>query len=215
MILTEIGEIGIHKGGAVYKLRPSFYAISKLGTPDETVQVFAEVMSDALNQRAEGEQFALALQVLYACAEDGTPAAEIFGSMVPRTSRPALGGPWKSPTVYRKGLANPAHVLPLARSLLTHGVIGQVPEVPRNADSEPEYQTEFNARDYVAMAMAHLGVGERDAWNMTMTSLVLALRSKFPPSDKDSPGRRAPSKAEYEATMEWADKLDAVRNKNG
>lgn len=44
MALPEIGEIGIsdsREGGADYLLRPSFEAMSRLGTPDEIVQTFA------------------------------------------------------------------------------------------------------------------------------------------------------------------------------
>lgn len=209
MILADIGEIGIHDGGAVYKLRPSFYAVSKLGTPSEIVQIFANIHSEHFTKRGKTEQFAQALGVLAACSEDGL---DIFGSYAPAAPG-KLGSAWR-PGRYTPGKGNPRHVLTLARSLLAHGVVGDVPELPRRADAEPEYHSEFNARDHVATAMAHLGLTEHEAWNMTMTGLVLALRSKYPTSDKDAPGRKAPTKAEYEATMAWADKIDAMRNKN-
>lgn len=209
MILAEIGEIGIHKGGAVHLLRPSFYAISKLGTPLEIVQLFAAVHSEHFTKRGKTEQFATALGVLYACSADDCPVYELFGTYTPAMQR--WREPWK-PGTYRRGAVPAAHVLPLARSLLAHGVVGEVSALPRREDAEPEYQTEFHPREHVATAMAHLGLGEREAWAMTMTGLVLALRSKYPTNDKDTPGRSAPSLEEHDRAMEWADKIDAIRS---
>lgn len=211
MILTEIGEIGIHKGGAVYKLRPSLYAISKLGTPVEIVETFARIFAEHFTPRGKTEQFADALAVLYACCQDDASAEAIVGTYTPRVQ--AHRAPW-APGVYRRGFIAPGVVLVLARSLLTHGVIGDVERTPTAPSDEPDYLTEFAARDYVAMAMAHLGCSEHDAWNMTMTGLSLALRSKYPSSKDDGTttrdGRRVPSMGEYDAAMAFLDNLEGV-----
>ena len=61
--------------------------------------------------------------------------------------------------------------------------------------------------------MAHLGIGERDAWAMTMTSLVAALRAKFP-----QPKSASPTVEEHDATMAWFERVQAMRGektKNG
>lgn len=208
MILADIGEIGIHKGGAVYKLRPSLYAISKLGAPAEIVRLFADLHVERTDKRGQTEQFALALGVLHACADSDEWAEEIIGTYTP--SQQEWGKAWR-PGVYRPGAVNAAHVLVMARSLMVHGVIGDVEALPRNADDEQNYSAEFVPRDYVAMAVAHLGMGEVEAWRMTMTSLALALRSKYPPSATQSPGRNAPSSDEHDDAMAWADQLDAMR----
>src|SRR5690606_11937553 len=112
---------------------------------------------------------------------------------------------------YTSGTAPAAHVVPLAQCLMRHGVVGVAKPLPRRADAEDQYLTEFDAKEHAALAMAHLGLTEREAWYMTMTGLVAALRAKFPPSPKDTPGARAPSKEEHEATMEWFERVEAAR----
>ncbi|MFT8276602.1 DUF6246 family protein [Kerstersia gyiorum] len=194
MILAEIGEIGVHAGGQVHVLCPSLYAMSKLGSPNEIVSLYAEVMSD---QPTMGG----ALTVIFACCDEDL--SEIFGAWIERD------GKW----AYERGQAEPAEVIVLARALLTDGITGALPPLPRKADEEPEYVQEFDTRAHVALAVAHLGIPERDAWQMTMTSLVAALRAKFPPQASDAPGSRAPSKEQMEATMEWFDRVTAARDK--
>ncbi|MEN1443551.1 DUF6246 family protein, partial [Pseudomonas aeruginosa] len=55
------------------------------------------------------------------------------------------------------------------------------------------------------------GLSEREAWSMTMTGLIGALRAKYPPTESNAPGARAPTAAEHDATMEWSDKIEAKR----
>jgi hypothetical protein len=194
MILTDIGEVGVHVGERVYVLRPSLYAMSRLGEPSEIVGLFSSVMSDS-------PSLVDALSVLYACADDDI--SEVFG---------LIDGDGEK-IAYQPGQAESAQIIPLSRCLLRHGITGALPPLPRSADEEPEYVQEFDARAHVALAMAHLGVSERDAWQMTMTSLVGALRAKFPANSNDSPGSRAPSVEETEATLEWHDRVLAAREK--
>lgn len=197
MILTDIGEIGVHlPDGTVQVLRPSLYAISQIGSPVEIVEVFATVMCEGLQGKAAGDQFADALAVINACSE--ADLSEVFGA-------------YDEALEYQPGAADIEHVLPIARCLLRHGVTGVLPPLPRRADEEPEYLREFKARDNVALAIAHLGMSERDAWSLTMTGLVSALRAKFPPLEGSSPGSRAPTAEEHDATMEWFEKVEAKR----
>lgn len=192
MILTDVGEVGIHVGERVHVLRPSLYAMSQLGAPREIVELFASVM---------GESPALvdALGVLYACAKDDL--SDVLGAWEGEGDQ----------SRFVPGLVEPDAIVLLARCLLKHGVIGALPELPRKADEEPEYLQEFDARQHVAIAMAHLGLSEGEAWQMTMTGLVAALRAKFPPQESDAPGARAPSKAEMEEALDWHDRVLAAR----
>lgn len=210
MILTQTGEIGIHKGGAVYKLRPSLYAISKLGTPTEIVEIFASVHAEHFTNRGRTEQFADALAVLHACCENDDDGEAIAGTYTPRQQ--AFGKPW-APGVYRAGMIAAGRVVPFARSLLLHGVIGDIERGDPGPESEDSYLSEFDARDYVAMAMAHLGASETDAWRMTMTGLALALRSKYPATNKSNApnGRRVPTSKEHDDMMAFLDKIDAMK----
>lgn len=198
MILTETGEIGVHVGDTVHVLRPSLYAMTQIGEPAKIVEVYATVMFDGLEGRAADDQFADALMVICACSEDDL--SDVFGH-------------YDEHLAFYPGAADPEHVLPLARCLLGHGVTGVQKPLPRRADDEPEFVREFIARDHVALAVAHLGVSEREAWQMTMTSLVGALRAKFPPTPDQSPGARAPTKEEHEATEEWFARIEEKRRK--
>jgi hypothetical protein len=202
MILTEIGEVGVYAGEQVVRLRPSLYAMSRLGDPVEIVETFATVMGGADDEAQAGRLFQAALGVIYACAEGDSDPSGLFGTYE------SEGGSFR----YMPGAAPGEHVVALARCLLKHGITGALRPLPRRpGDDEPAYVKEFIARDHVAIAMAHLGVSERDAWNMTMTGLVGALRAKFPPAESNAPGAKAPTKEQHDATMAWFDKIEAKR----
>ncbi|ASR91409.1 glycoprotein [Alcaligenes faecalis] len=188
MILTDVGEVGVHVGERVHILRPSLYAMSQLGEPREIVELFAAVMGEA-------PSLVDALAVVLACSDEDL--SDLFGCVLAEGEK----------LTYEPGHVEAEAVVLLARCLLKHGITGSLPELPRPADQEPEYVQEFDARAHVSMAMAHLGVSERDAWQMTMTGLVGALRAKFPPSQNDSPGAKAPSKAEMEEALAWHDRV--------
>lgn len=74
-------------------------------------------------------------------------------------------------------------VLVLARHLMMHGITGDVER--RRRKSGGSYNQEFNASEYAALAMAHLGLSETEAWNLTMTGFVAAMTAKYPPSEKE------------------------------
>lgn len=186
----------MHVGNDLYVLRPSLYAMSQIGQPVEIVDVFVRVMAEAAGTKGVVDQFADALAVIHACADQDVTS--IFGH-------------FDEALAYIPGIADEAHILPLARCLLRHGVTGAMPPLPRRADEEPEYLQVFVARDHVAIAIAHLGLSEREAWAMTMTGLVSAMRAKFPQIESNAPGARAPTKEEHEATMDWFDKIEAKR----
>ncbi len=116
MILTEIGEIGVHTAsGEFFLLRPSLYAMTQLGTPAEIVDVFARVMSDPITEKHKADQFADALAVVVACSEQDL--SDVFGY-------------YDQDLVYRPGTADVEHLVPLARCLLKHGVAGALPPLP-------------------------------------------------------------------------------------
>lgn len=199
MILTEIGEVGIEWRGKLVKLRPSLHSMTQLGDGREIVRVYASVMSDTPHR----DQFPDALAVLYACAGDHD-ISEAVGYY--EANEQGL-------TEYRPGLADPQDILTLARCLVKHGITGDLPELPRRAGDEPSYSETFDARENALLAMAHLGLSRDEAWSITMTELVGALRAKFPRPESTAPGSRAPTLTEHEATMAWFDKVQAARNK--
>lgn len=193
MILTSIGEIGVHWGERTIVLRPSLYAMSRLGGPKEIVRVFSSVMGDHSDDRL-GD----ALAAIYACTEEDV--SDVFGH-------------W-SDAGYMPGSVPVIDVLHLARCLLKHGVVGALPEMPGKPGEEPEYVGEFDARAHVSLAIAHLGMSEQDAWRTTMTALVGALRAKFPRPESNEPGAKAPTKEQHQATMDWFERVEAARKQN-
>lgn len=197
-ILKDVGEVGIHAGERDVVLRPSLYAMSELGDPREIVELFGQLMNDPVTEGDARMVILNACTVLTLCTDEDI--SELTGHMGENGFEP--------------GSIPVVEMVILARSLMRHGVVGALPPQESRGD-QPDYVSEFDARGFVAAAMAHLGVSESEAWNMTMTSLVGALRSKYPPVASDTPGARAPTKAEHEATMEWADKVDAARRARG
>lgn len=199
MVLTDIGEIAVHMGADCYKLRPSLYAISQLGTPEEIVQIYARVMSEV-------PDLGDVLHVINCCAVDDVSA--VFGCLVPARAPGATG------LRFKMGRAPFAHAVYIARSLLRHGVTGALPPQEDREPTDGDYSPVFDARANVAVAMAHLGASSAQAWAMTMTELVGAMRAKFPPlPELDEKGRRVPPKMkreEYDATMEYGDAVLAA-----
>lgn len=201
---TSIGEVGIHEaGGRDIVLRPSLYAMTQLGEPDEIVSLLASVCSDPLTPQDARLQMVSAIAVLAACTSEDI--------------RRLTG--YHDGTVLVRGRMAPNAILLIARRLLRHGVTGTLPEVERApGDAEPEYTTTFDARSFVAMGMAHLRLSEQDAWNMTMTGLVGAMRSKYPPvkpEDKRAKSK-GPSQKQVVDALDWFDKVNSARNaKNG
>lgn len=203
-VRVSIGEVGIHElGGRDIVLRPSLYAMTLLGEPDEIVSLVSNVCSDPLTVQEARSQMVNAIAVLAACTTQNI--------------RRLTG--YHDGTVIVPGSMAPGAVIMIARRLLRHGVTGALPEPERvPGKPEPEYTTTFDARSFVAMGMAHLDLNEDDAWNMTMTGLVGAMRSKYPPEkpeDKRANGK-GPSQKEVEKALDWFDQVNSARNaKNG
>lgn len=210
-ILTDIGEVGVYTEGAAYKLRPSLYAVSQLGSPKEIVSKFALLMAD-FPSRDEG-QLAVAAEVVYACAVDDMPA--IFGEfrVVENRDKPLFVGPCAPVTRFVSANSSDRELLGIARSLMRHGVVGDVEPTKKRKkfSGEPQYMTEFVARDHVATAVAHLGYSEDQAWDATMTAIVAALKAKYPADPQSKESFNPPSVDEMRDTMKKMKLINAVR----
>ena len=171
-ILTSIGEQLVTVGDRSVKFRPSLLAMTRIGTPAEIVQVFAQVCGAPQPYAAwRKQQFAAACCVMIACAEDDD-ISWLIGHVNERFR-------------YVRGVLPLEDIVGLATGLLRHGVVGDVkPDRPARGD----YVREFDARGIAATAMAHLGLSEQEAWQLTMTSYIGAMRAKYPPAnDKGKP----------------------------
>lgn len=128
--------------------------------------------------------------VLWACAEGNLDKAHMI-----------LG------SGFENGALDAEQLIILARHMLIHGIIGPQQEISAATSSPP--LEKFEASTFASLAVAHLGVSVEDAWNMSMTSLVQALKAKFPNLDK--PSHQGPSSKELDATMRWFESVQRGR----
>lgn len=204
-VLTDIGEMGVQVGERYVRFRPSLAAMARLGTPKEIVETFVTVcgapplsgnpvLDEPRLKTWRRDQFAAAVNVLYACAESDDISW--------------LAGYTNERYRYVRGALPLTDIVGLAAGLLKHGVLGDIPpEATRGAKKE-DYLSEFKARDFAAAAMAHLGADEAQAWNMTMTSYIVAMRAKFPPA-KDA--KKVPTDDEYSHVKGWLARVNKAR----
>ena len=203
-VLTDIGEMGVQVGERYVKFRPSLAAMARLGTPKEIVELFVTVcgapplsgnpvLDEPRLKTWRRDQFSQAVNVLYACTDE---AIDWLVGYVNERNR------------YVRGALPLADIVGLAAGLLKHGVLGDIPpEATRGAKKE-DYLSEFKARDFAAAAMAHLGATEAQAWDMTMTSYIIAMRAKFPPA-KDA--KKVPTDDEYSHVKGWLARVNKAR----
>jgi len=172
--ITSVGEVGVSSGDRDWLFRPSLAAMDSLGSPSEIVTKFGILFSaPKLNPiwpvpayRAwEREVMATAYDVLMACCDDDV--SPLLGHM---------GSKWGS---FVPGAMPAQDMVHIARSLMRHGIIGLKPEGRLTAKPKEEYVPEFKPREFVAQAIAHLGLSSAEAWNLTMTEFSGAMQSKF------------------------------------
>jgi len=161
--LTDIGELSIsdsREGGKDYLLRPSFEAMTRIGTPEEIVQAYAIIHGNDVAQLIE------------VCA--GT-----LGRF------PA----WLAPSFNRaaeKLLSTSMLVLPkndiivLAQHLMQHGVVGKAKVRQLQRHETGERTTEFKAFDYISAARSHFEMNRAEAAQLTMTEFQMLLAAKYP-----------------------------------
>jgi hypothetical protein len=186
-VITEVGEFVVYVNNEAFIFIPSFLNMTKIGNSKEIVESFAILFGA---EHIDSEQLIIdtADTVLNACCQsdcsvitgylkgDENNLAEIDGA-IPIQDR-----------------------IILAQHLLKHGLIGDTE--PRKKSDETDYSDEFHARKFVYMAVAHLGMSESDAWNMSMTAFQEAMEAKFPTNDKD-----IISQDDYDSAMSYADSI--------
>lgn len=196
-----VGEIGVTLGDADVIFRPSLLAISRIGSPSDIVEAFVELMEPPRHDVQARCRFRTACHVMLCCADtqcDIETVHQLIGFYT--GSEDAL--------VYQAGAMPPEDIVTIAQHLIRHGVSGVSPK-----GDEPmvkgEPMREFDAAQFAAMAVAHLGMSESDAWNLTMTSLLSALHSKFPP---DKTSAASITEKRYTDSMDWLRRVNAQRN---
>jgi len=185
-VITDVGQFAIHVNEIDYLFTPSFLNMTKLGDPEKIVKIFSTIFGEINNFNLK-QVMQYADKTLEACC---TKDCSVI-------------------TGYIKGedkLINIEPLIPvedkliLSQHLLKHGLIGDVP--PKKTSEDADYSNEFHAKKFVYLAVAHLGMRELDAWNMSMTAFQEAMEAKFPNNDKD-----IISQDDYDSAMSYADSV--------
>lgn len=194
-----IGDAMVQAGDVSVLFRPSLANITQIGSPTEIVEAYALVMAD---EAPWFERLTRCMDVLYACADRFDADVErMIGHYNPIKRR------------YTPGRIEPRAVIAIACQMMRHGVIGDM-ERQRTKQGD-DYTREFLAVDMAAMAQAHLGVSVDESWQMTMTSIVRAMASKFPlPEDQKIAGGMTVE--DNDKAVAWLKQVNKLRGaKNG
>ena len=190
--LTDIGELSVSDSradGEDYLLRPSFEAMTRIGSPAEIVQTYATIhgndvaqfievcagtlgrfpewLSPSFNRAAE-RLLSTCMHVLQACCEDDltTMIGEWKG--------------WRRCVVYRPGLMPKSDIIVVAQHLMQHGVVGKAKIRQLQRHESGGRTTEFKAFDYISAARSHFGMNRAEASQLTMTEFQMLLAAKYP-----------------------------------
>ncbi|HBJ0476666.1 TPA: hypothetical protein LAN56_003397 [Escherichia coli] len=218
MIHVRTGQFAAVVDGRRYVFNPCFAAMAKIGSDRELVEYFATIhggkypsrlpadpdLRNSILARCYGELVQTSIRILKCCSED-----EIG---------PLLGECRFTPSGklrLKPGLMPTSDVITLAQHCMYHGLIGDGPEEDAGEIMEGEYKPTFNVLEFVYSAVAHLGLSESEAWNMTMTGYRAAVRAKTPPDERNE--RSKPNvhinKRAYDEQMEAAKKaLERMKN---
>lgn len=190
--LREIGEIGIsdsREGGKDYLLRPSFEAMTRIGEPNEIVEIYADIhgreaqtliaaCEDAFGgfpewmwpamRRVSDRLLTSAMDVLQACSdEDLTPIVGEWDEVDGNLS-------------YTPGLMPQSDIVIFAQHLLQHGVTGKAKTRKLQRHESSGGTTEFNAIEYINAARIHFTISLDEARRLTMTEFQALLSEKYP-----------------------------------
>ncbi|MDZ8856232.1 DUF6246 family protein [Escherichia coli] len=193
MIHIKVGQCAVTVAGVRYVFTPSFAAMAKIENSIDLVQAFAivhggkypnrlpvdPVLRNRIMARCYGEMVQTSVLVLKACAD--SDISHLTGECKITPS-----GKLK----LRHGIIPVDDVITLAKHLLFHGLIGDGPEnKAAEQPQEGDYTPAFDVLEYVYSAVAHLGLSESEAWNMTMTGYRAAVRAKTPPEARNKQKR--------------------------
>lgn len=206
----SIGEVGIKVDGRGYLLRPSFLALSQLGTPSGIVRKFKLITS--VFECLKGWRkfpvgvsplaaFGAVKEVIDACITDGN-AHDITGHVVHYDGKGLR---------HKQGALSYHDLVVLSFHLMRYGVHGDPKPRKKESGSTSEL-TSFDPAEAVGMAVGQFGMSLSDAWNLTMIEYQRAFDGKYPEQDDTKEQQRINQK-EYDDLMSWHDKVREYRRK--
>lgn len=175
MIITQVGMAAIDYDGERYTLNPSLAAMARL-------RDHASLVDSLLGQdKSDSERMEASHKILMACCDkDLCPLLSGWVESKPRVRNGVVVGYQNK---RHDPLISATHAVCIAAQMVRHGIFGVQPERPDEGKKEDsDYTPVFKPEKMAAMAQAHLGVSQQEAWGMTMTSILLAMNEKYPPS---------------------------------
>lgn len=181
MINVAVGDVAIEYEGHEYILRPSFYSMQRIGSPEEIKDV-AEWCRSAMIRNDSGTM--ITMSELSACWH-------VLSSCCVEVIPESLYGYYdsdESGRVYFVDGDDTVHnLVVIANHLITNGINGKpsayMMRKSRTANNKLEL---FDPLDFVASAMVHLGISNESAWKMTMIELQRAIETKYPQDKKQA-----------------------------
>lgn len=181
MINVAIGDAAIEFEGREYILRPSFYSMQRIGSPEE-IKDTAEWCLSASQRIAAGQmlirdELYACLHVLQSCCDLDIPH-ELFGYYdVDEINEKE----W----LFVEGAAPVENLVILANLMLNNGMNGKPSAfMMRRAKTNKAKPSLFDPLEFVSSAVCHLGLSFDDAWKLTMIQLQRAIENKFPEDKK-------------------------------
>lgn len=191
---TRVGEMVIsamvNGEGRDYLLRPSFYAMSQLGEPDQiertydkckmAMRVITYGKSYCLTDTVSHDQLAHCINVIEACSINDDLPDELLGWFQLSAKQDRL--------LYRAGALDVKEIIIIANHLMKWGMIGQPDpmrlRMPRKKGEQPK---QFDPVEYVGYAIQALHLSKSDAWDLTMFEFQRAIEKAFPIDESKIP----------------------------
>lgn len=186
MANVAAGELGVIVDGWEYVFRPSFRALSELGSAEELAALLDRI------QRANASGFSAALAVLSVCCDDDDVGDVIgfYREVAGRLRYVQKRLPWED--VYVLGVR-----------CLVNGMVGSLEKAKRIKPSDKPPRN-FDPAEFASAAMVHLGLSRDDAWNMTMVEFQRAMMIKHPDMVQD-----LPTSHEYRSAIDTVKRIRA------
>lgn len=185
--LTDIGEMVISTRDDDFFLRPSFIALTRIGSPEEIVEAYSIIngrdfgvlvraaelqgvpspwLVESVSGTASRRMLNAAMTVIQACCD--RDATTLVGELADDLTR-------------QHGLIPDTDMLIIARELLEHGVMGKAPlRKLQKHENQQTYTAGFRAVEYITAARSHFGLPRAEAEQLTMTAFQLMLKAKYP-----------------------------------
>lgn len=208
---TAVGEVLIsdESTGRSWFMRPSFLAVSSMGTPKEVMSLFERICTAyefvVLEQHDSPLRFAPfapfydARKVIESCMVHGD-AHRLVGRLID----------YGNGVRHKRGAMPYNKIITISYHLMKWAVAGNPKGVRKDSG---ESKKDFDVSEFVGAAMGHLDYSPSDAWSMTMTEFQRAMEAKYPEQMGTGVKEQQDiNQTDYDALMKQHDEIKAKLN---